>query len=30
MLEETEAEFVENFLIVWDSKKGSDLFGLGF
>jgi len=30
MLEETEAEFVENFLIVWDSKKGSDLFGLSF
>ncbi len=30
MLKETEAEFVENFLIVWDAKKGSDLFGLSF
>ena len=30
MLEETEAEFVENFLIVWDPKRGSDLFGLSF
>jgi tRNA-intron endonuclease len=28
--EETEAEFVENFLVVWDSKKGSELFELGF
>jgi len=25
-----EAEFVENFLIIWDSKNGSELFKLGF
>ncbi len=25
-----EAEFVENFLIVWDTKGGSELFKLGF
>jgi len=25
-----EAEFVENFLIVWDPKSGSELFKLGF
>ncbi len=30
MPEETEAEFVENFLVVWDTKKGSELFELGF
>jgi tRNA-intron endonuclease len=28
--EETEAEFIENFLVVWDSKKGSELFERGF
>jgi tRNA-intron endonuclease len=28
--EETEAEFVENFLVVWDTKKGSELFEHGF
>jgi tRNA-intron endonuclease len=28
--EETEAEFVENFLVVWNSKKGSELFERGF
>ncbi len=30
MVEEAEAEFVENFLIVWDPEKGSELFGLSF
>ena len=25
-----EAEFVENFLIIWDSKNGSELFKIGF
>ena len=25
-----EAEFIENFLIVWDPKSGSELFKLGF
>jgi len=25
-----EAEFVENFLIIWDPKSGSELFKLGF
>jgi tRNA-intron endonuclease len=25
-----EVEFVENFLVVWNSKKGSELFELGF
>ena len=25
-----EAEFVENFLIIWDPKNGSELFKLGF
>jgi len=28
--EEAEAEFIENFLVVWDSKKGSELFEHGF
>jgi tRNA-intron endonuclease len=28
--EETEAEFVDNFLVVWDSSKGSELFERGF
>ncbi|MCW4020392.1 MAG: tRNA-intron lyase [Candidatus Bathyarchaeota archaeon] len=28
--EETEAEFVENFIVVWDPRKGSKLFELGF
>ena len=30
MPKETEAEFIENFLVVWDSKKGSELFERGF
>jgi len=25
-----EAEFIENFLVIWDSKNGSELFKLGF
>jgi tRNA-intron endonuclease len=25
-----EAEFIENFLVVWDPKKGSELYKLGF
>ncbi|HIE18604.1 TPA: tRNA-intron lyase, partial [Candidatus Bathyarchaeota archaeon] len=25
-----EAEFVENFLIIWDPQNGSELFKLGF
>jgi len=30
MLKEIEAEFVENFLIVWNPKEGSELYKLGF
>lgn len=30
MPEGIEAEFIENFLVVWDFKKGSELFKLGF
>ena len=30
MPEEAEAEFVEDFLVVWDCKKGSGLFERGF
>ena len=30
MSEKIEAEFVENFLVVWDPKKGSELYRLGF
>jgi len=30
MPEKIEAEFIENFLIVWDSKKGSELYQSGF
>ena len=25
-----ETEFIENFLVVWDPKKGSELFKLGY
>lgn len=30
MSEKIEAEFIENFLVVWDPKKGSELYRLGF
>jgi tRNA-intron endonuclease len=30
MSEKIEAEFIENFLVVWDPKGGSKLFKLGF
>jgi tRNA-intron endonuclease len=30
MPEKIETEFIENFLVVWDSKKGSELYKLGF
>jgi tRNA-intron endonuclease len=30
MSEKVEAEFIENFLVVWDPKKGSELYKLGF
>ncbi len=28
--EKIETEFIENFLVVWDPKKGSELYKLGF
>jgi tRNA-intron endonuclease len=28
--EKIESEFIENFLVVWDPKKGSELFKLGY
>jgi len=30
MSEKIETEFVENFLVVWDPEKGSELYKLGF
>ena len=30
MSEKIETEFVENFLVVWDPEKGSELYRLGF
>jgi len=30
MSEKIETEFVENFLVVWDTEKGSELYKLGF
>ncbi|KPV64641.1 MAG: tRNA-splicing endonuclease [Candidatus Bathyarchaeota archaeon BA2] len=30
MSKKIEAEFIENFLVVWDPKKGSELYRLGF
>jgi len=30
MPEKIETEFIENFLVVWDPEKGSDLYKLGF
>ena len=30
MPKKIEAEFIENFLVVWDPKKGSELYRLGF
>jgi len=30
MSEKIETEFIENFLVVWDAKKGSELYRLGF
>jgi len=30
MPEKIEAEFIENFLVVWDPEKGSELYKLGF
>jgi tRNA-intron endonuclease len=30
MPEKIETEFIENFLVVWDSKRGSELYQLGF
>lgn len=29
-MEKVEAEFIENFLVVWDPKEGSELYKLGF
>jgi len=30
MSEKIEAEFIENFLVVWDPERGSELYRLGF
>jgi len=30
MPEKIETEFIENFLVVWDTEKGSELYSLGF
>ncbi|MGQ9460784.1 MAG: tRNA-intron lyase [Candidatus Bathyarchaeaceae archaeon] len=30
MSEKIDTEFVENFLVIWDPKKGSELYKLGF
>ncbi len=30
MCERTETEFIENFLVVWDPQKGSELYKLGY
>ena len=30
MVNKIKAEFIENFLVVWDSEKGSELYKLGF
>ncbi len=30
MPEKIETEFIENFLVVWNPKKGSELYKLGF
>lgn len=30
MSEKIDTEFIENFLVVWDAKKGSELYRLGF
>jgi len=30
MSEKIETEFVENFLVVWDPQKGSELYRLGY
>jgi len=30
MPKKTEVEFIENFLVVWDSAKGSELYKMGF
>jgi tRNA-intron endonuclease len=30
MCEKTETEFIENFLVVWDPQKGSELYKLGY
>ena len=30
MSEKIETEFIENYLVVWDPKKGSELFKLGY
>ncbi len=30
MCEKTETEFIENFLVVWDHQKGSELYKLGY
>ncbi len=30
MPEKIETEFIENFLVVWDTKRGSELYKLGF
>ena len=30
MSEKIETEFIDNFLVVWDPEKGSDLYRLGF
>lgn len=30
MSEKIKAEFIENFLVVWDTEKGSELYRLGF